>query len=117
MNNTVIATDSIYARFHKIYRMSLTNEVIEAEMRWSWKKFKRVEVKPARIKYVIAINHSIYNEVTKKLENDTCTYRFTDQKWAKEDFKQICEQLKAQDPTLRYVDDALQQALEGVKND
>lgn len=117
MNNLVIATNSMYFRCHKVYRATFTSYVVPAVYKWSWRKFRFVEIKPEKIKYKMTICHSIYNEVTKKLENDTYECSFSDQKYGLESFKTACEQWKNQDPTLRYVDDALQDALKGAKDD
>jgi hypothetical protein len=115
MNNTILVGKCIYWRCHKVYSLSRHWNMAAAEYKWNWRKFKKVEVKPARPKYELYISYSIYNEVTKKLENADKTWTFWNKELFNKTWESFIEQLKNQDPVMRYVDDALHSALKEDK--
>ena len=116
MNNLVISSDSLFLRVHKVYYVVLDYQVTPAEYEWSWKLFKRVQLSPCKDIAKLQIKYSIFNEVTQKLENSDFTISYNNVKNGEQNFKKLCEQLMNQDPTLRYVDDALEKALKGTND-
>lgn len=80
-------------------------------MQWSWLKFKTIEIEPKKQKFKIFVTYSRYNEVTQKLENDNHDWTFVDFKLGEDTWDSFIEQLKKQDPAMRYVEDALVAAI------
>jgi len=111
INHITLSTDNLYLKCMEIYKISKNDQDIPEVEKFSWRKFKYLIVKKKERNYQLKVQYRAYNVVTSEMEMCNQTYNFDDDAKRDEQFNKFVEQAKMQDPSTRYAEDALMEAL------